>query len=86
MNRLLLDGIFDHRLKAIRAYKGGCGGRSRRLGVSAPLDHAMDFLGNAKAIVADIRDRLNRSLSIVGGADLSPGKRVYLLDLIDEKG
>ena len=58
----------------------------RRLAVSVPWDHAMDFLGNAKAAVAVIRDRLNPSLSIVGGADLAPGKRVYLLDLIDDKG
>jgi hypothetical protein len=28
MNHLLLDGIFDHRLEAIRACKGGCGGRT----------------------------------------------------------
>ncbi len=28
MNHLLLDGIFDHHLEAIRACKGGCSGRS----------------------------------------------------------
>jgi len=37
MNRLLLDGIFDHRLEAIRACKSGCGGRTRYVG-NDPLD------------------------------------------------
>ena len=55
------------------------------VGVSVPWDPAMDFLGNAKAAVAVIRDRLKPSLSIVGGADLAPGKRVYLFDLIEKR-
>jgi transposase len=29
MNRLLIDGIFDHRLEAFPACKSGCGGRTR---------------------------------------------------------
>jgi hypothetical protein len=67
------------RVAGIRSASG------RNLAISAPWDHAKDFLGNADAIVAEIRDKLNPFLSIVGGGESGPGKRVYLLDLVDAK-
>ena len=65
------------RLAGIRSASG------RGLAISAPWDHAKDFVGNADAIVAAIRDKLNPYFAVIGGGESGPGKRVYLLDLLN---
>jgi hypothetical protein len=58
----------------------------RRLGVSVLWVHAMDFLATRWRPTPPFAIASTLSLSIVGCDDLAPGKRVYLLDLTDEKG
>jgi hypothetical protein len=52
MNRLLVDGILDHRPEAIRACKGGCGGRS----LATILPNEASLLRLASAVLSEISD------------------------------
>jgi len=52
MNRLLIDGIFDHRLEAIRACKSGCGGRTRSFAIALVSATAPAFAKSTSVGVA----------------------------------